>query len=119
MMKNIITILTLLLFSTGCASNIPKQVKRQHAKYDMTGFMTFTFIGIPTGFTSETYLSLDGECKGLDVKIEDVIIGSYSETNIQFGISVTSPYTLNFGEEYYMTAGWGNHGMILFAETEK
>ena len=117
MIKKNLIIAVLILISGAYADDIPAKIKQQHDKYNDSEFMTFTFIGIPKKITTETYLTPHGEMNGLVVEIEKVIIGHYDQSSIEFGIPVPGETDLVFGEKYYMTAGWGPHGMILFSET--
>jgi len=116
MMKSLIA-LTLLVISIAVAAELPKSVIEQHNKaatYDLSGHDTeFTFIGGFDSISKDSLFSPNGEVWFISLRIEKVVLGEYKKDSVKIGTHDKHDSTFDLNKKYYITIGWGVHGMLL------
>ncbi len=83
------------------------------ATQDKFPMMPFTFIGVPENVSAETYTNVHGPERSVVVRVLEVKKGSYSRSEVAFGIPADAPSPLEAGRKYRIDAAWGRHGMLM------
>jgi hypothetical protein len=70
---------------------------------------TFTFIGVPRAFSTNTFREFDGQKKGLIVEVLRVTAGNFSEKQVELAVPANRPLLAlpKAGNQYSITAGYG------------
>jgi len=96
MMKSLLLFFSLILV-TSHASDFPSE--------------PFTFIGIPEKIRDESYETVDGRVRLIQIRVIEVKKGSYREKEIGFDFPADSKPPLEIGQRYLFTAVYDRHGI--------
>ncbi len=78
----------------------------------------FTFVGVPKAFSKKTFRDLDGLERGLLVQVMRVTAGRLDSKQVEFPIPANQPAPLKIGVTYAITAGYGQHGLVILESRE-
>lgn len=106
-LRFLVSLLALFTFTAACA-----QAGTDNPRGDLLG-VPFTFIGIPRVLSAKTFQDLDGLERGLRVDVIKVVTGNFDERQIEFPIAADHPSPLKIGVKYSITAGYGQHGLVI------
>lgn len=103
-----------VLAAVPSASDIPSYVIEQHKKAARDDHSTpFTFVGTLESISKNPYRGIDGELYGMRIKVQKMLIGSYDSDIVEIGITDRNNPPLTMNKKYYITVGWGSHGLYI------